>query len=239
MTRTIPLSQFMPYGAPDLIAAEPRHMTQAVMASSGLAVAALLLAIAFMPKEVTTVIFRRPTDLFNVPPPALPHFKPPDSPPSAPPVARGKFGVPVPVIDPQEKFEYPDAPPAPSGPEPGVGTTEQPVAPPDSATEADEIPDRTVWHPYEELPVAVREVKPEYPDIPRQAGVDGLVEVFALVGRDGRVMKVELNPKHSIPMLDDAALSAAKRWVFKPALMNGHAVSAWVTLGFRFRLNEY
>ena len=39
----------------------------------------------------------------------------------------------------------------------------------------------------EELPEAITKVNPVYPDIAREAGVDGTVMVQALVGKDGKV----------------------------------------------------
>jgi TonB family protein len=56
------------------------------------------------------------------------------------------------------------------------------------------------------------------------------------VGKDGRVLDVVTAPGGSIPLLDDAALEAARRWVFKPALANGHPVIVWVALRFDFSL---
>ena len=62
--------------------------------------------------------------------------------------------------------------------------------------------------------------------------------VHALVGKDGRVVQVRLEPKFSIPLLDETALDAARRWVFKPAFANGHPVAVWFAIPFHFVLNE-
>jgi TonB family protein len=58
----------------------------------------------------------------------------------------------------------------------------------------------------EELPEAITKVAPTYPDIAREAGVDGTVMVQALVGKDGRVKDTRV--VKSIPMLDAAAAAA-------------------------------
>jgi len=58
-----------------------------------------------------------------------------------------------------------------------------------------------------------------------------------LVGRDGRVRDAVADPRHSITMLDPAALEAARQWVFKPALANGKPVAVWVAVPFSFRLH--
>ena len=77
---------------------------------------------------------------------------------------------------------------------------------------------------------------PAYPDIAREAGVDGTVMVQALVGKDGRVKDTRV--VKSIPMLDASALTAVKQWVFKPALSNNKPVAVWVAVPVRFTLHQ-
>lgn len=86
----------------------------------------------------------------------------------------------------------------------------------------------------EELPEAVTKVPPEYPDIARQSGIEGTVQLQALVGKDGRVKDVKV--VKGIPVLDDAAVMAVKQWVFKPALTNNKPVAVWVAVPVRFSL---
>ena len=38
--------------------------------------------------------------------------------------------------------------------------------------------------------------------------------------------------------IDEAALAAAQKWVFTPALRQGKPVTVWVSIPFRFRLKE-
>ena len=105
------------------------------------------------------------------------------------------------------------------------------VAPPSE----DELPKLGEYVYVEELPEAVTKVPPEYPDLARSANVDGTVLVQALVGKDGRVKDAKV--VKSIAMLDGAALSAVKQWVFKPALSNNKPVAVWVAVPVRFTLN--
>src|SRR5207247_541806 len=84
----------------------------------------------------------------------------------------------------------------------------------------------------EELPEAITKVPPQYPDIAREAGVDGTVLVQALVGKDGKVKDVRI--QKPIPMLNEAAIAAVKQWVFKPALSNNKPVAVWVAVPVRF-----
>ena len=106
------------------------------------------------------------------------------------------------------------------------------VAPPSE----EELPSFGQYVYVEELPEAVtRVVAPVYPDIAREAGVDGTVLVQALVGKDGKVKDVRV--QKSIPMLDAAAVAAVKAWVFKPALSNNKPVAVWVAVPVKFSLH--
>jgi protein TonB len=87
----------------------------------------------------------------------------------------------------------------------------------------------------EELPEAITKVPPNYPDLAREANVDGTVMVQALVGKDGKVKDTKV--VKSIPMLDQAATEAVRQWVFKPALSNNKPVAVWVAVPVRFSLH--
>lgn len=85
------------------------------------------------------------------------------------------------------------------------------------------------------VPEAIHKVPPEYPDGARKLGVDGTVQVKALVAVDGRVEKVVI--VHSIPELDAAATQAVRQWLFKPARAGGTPVAVWVAIPVRFSLH--
>jgi TonB family protein len=87
----------------------------------------------------------------------------------------------------------------------------------------------------EELPAPITKVPPTYPDLARSAGVEGTVNVLALVGKDGRVK--DANVKTSIPMLDEAALQAVRQWTFRPATAKGDSIAVWVSVPVRFTLH--
>jgi protein TonB len=89
--------------------------------------------------------------------------------------------------------------------------------------------------PTETLPgVAVR-VTPVYPPLALRAGLEGKVLVNMWVDRTGKVRKtVVVKTDHE--MFNDAALEAARRFVFTPATMNGNPVSVWVVVPFRFTI---
>jgi TonB family protein len=88
----------------------------------------------------------------------------------------------------------------------------------------------------EELPVCVTRVAPDYPTMAREAEISGKVVTHVLVGADGRVHDVRVDQQHSVLMLDDAAMQAARELAFIPALVNGRPVAVWVAVPFNFRL---
>ena len=81
-------------------------------------------------------------------------------------------------------------------------------------------------------PTKVKDVRPVYPPIAREAGVAGVVIIEVKIGTDGRVE--EAHVLRSIPLLDQAALDAVKQWEFVPTLMNGAPVPIMMTVTINF-----
>jgi protein TonB len=89
--------------------------------------------------------------------------------------------------------------------------------------------------PYEKEPTVVKRIEPKYPDLALRAGLEGNVFVKVWVDKEGKVRKVVLL-KSDAPIFEEAAINAAKQWVFTPAVMQKGPVSVWVSIPFRFRL---
>ncbi len=85
---------------------------------------------------------------------------------------------------------------------------------------------------YDEGPQPVTRIDPSYPEMAREAEIQGRVVLHVLVGRDGRVKSVKV--VRSIAYLDEAAKQAVRQWVFKPALKAGEPVPAWVEIPVDF-----
>jgi protein TonB len=81
----------------------------------------------------------------------------------------------------------------------------------------------------------IRRVQPPYPAIARQARIQGSVQVQIDISETGAVTNVTLLSGH--PLLRDAALQAAKQWLFIPTELNGLPVRAIGLLTFNFTLN--
>jgi TonB family protein len=100
---------------------------------------------------------------------------------------------------------------------------------------ADPEPPVDRWQPFEKGPEAVLRPVPEYPELAKRINQEGTVIVKVLINKEGKVQKAIL-AKTSDEMFTQAALEAAKKWVFTPALMNGQPVPVWIAIPFRFRL---
>jgi periplasmic protein TonB len=81
----------------------------------------------------------------------------------------------------------------------------------------------------------IRRVQPPYPVIAKQAHIQGTVQVQIDISETGAVTNVTLLSGH--PLLRDAALQAAKEWLFIPTELNGRRVRAIGLLTFNFTLN--
>ena len=79
------------------------------------------------------------------------------------------------------------------------------------------------------------ELAPEYPKAARDAGIQGMVMVTAVVLADGTVGETRV--VKSIPALDEAAVKAVKQLRFKPGTLNGKPVPVWVGVPVRFTIH--
>lgn len=82
-------------------------------------------------------------------------------------------------------------------------------------------------------PTKIKHVDPVLPDAARQAGVFGMVILELVIASDGTVQQARV--LRSIPLLDEAAVQAAKQWVFEPTLLNGVPVPVTITATVPFR----
>jgi periplasmic protein TonB len=82
--------------------------------------------------------------------------------------------------------------------------------------------------------LALRRVTPTYPAIARTARVTGTVTIQVLISEEGKVLLAEVISGH--PLLQDAALQAAKQWVFKPTELSKVPVKVQGVLTFNFVL---
>jgi TonB family protein len=81
---------------------------------------------------------------------------------------------------------------------------------------------------------ALKKVAPSYPKEAKAARVSGKVEVLVTISEEGRV--IEVIAVSGPELLREAAVQAAKEWVFKPTKADGAPVKVRGLLAFNFEL---
>jgi protein TonB len=229
----------MPYGAPDLLEARSKHLTWALILAS-VCVFALYAAAGGLTALVGQPAVPAPSPIVLIPwahtplPPPLVQT-PPGQPIAPAPSKSAAAGVAVPVPDATVPADQTIA----SQPDLGSQAGEQPVGESGVAVQLPPQEELPAWDEYvytDELPVPISQVKPVYPEMALEAGVEGKVVVRVLVSKEGRVLDAIVDPAFDVPMLREAALAAARQWTFKPALSNNKPVPVWTAIPFKFRL---
>ena len=86
-------------------------------------------------------------------------------------------------------------------------------------------------------PVLVERVPPNYPKKARKKGIEGRVEIRAVIQSDGTVNDAVVqsctNPGHG---LEEAALEAFKQWRYDPATQDDRPVGVFITVVVDFKL---
>ena len=93
------------------------------------------------------------------------------------------------------------------------------------------------FYAFDEPPQLVRFVSPRYPDLAKQAGIEGTVLIRVLVGEDGKVQSASVIQSDVTPAMEKAAIAAAKQFLFKPAKQRTVPVRASMAIPIRFKLH--
>lgn len=81
----------------------------------------------------------------------------------------------------------------------------------------------------------IRQVKPVYPPLARQARISGTVRLVAIIGRDGAIRNLQVTAGH--PLLVPAAVEAVKQWLYLPTLLNQEPVEVITQIDVNFTLS--
>jgi len=81
-------------------------------------------------------------------------------------------------------------------------------------------------------PRKLREVTPVYPELARQARVQGVVVLECVIDPSGHVAEVKVLQGH--PLLESAAVNAVRQWLYTPTRLNGVPVAVLLTVTVRF-----
>ena len=110
-----------------------------------------------------------------------------------------------------DDFEAWDAPAAPSGP-------------------------KVKFIPYDDPPQPISAIRPIYPEIAQEAGIEGVVVVQAFIDNRGRVKETLILKGIPNTGLDEAAMEAIRKTRFRPAKQRERAVGVWISIPVNFRL---
>ncbi|WP_051202062.1 energy transducer TonB [Ferrimonas senticii] len=86
-------------------------------------------------------------------------------------------------------------------------------------------------------PKLLKYLPPKMPMKARNAGVTGKVMLRLVVSEQGEVVEATVQQAEPAGYFEQAALDAAKRWQFKPALIAQQAVAVFVDVPINFELN--
>ncbi|MBV9503869.1 MAG: M56 family metallopeptidase [Acidobacteriia bacterium] len=78
--------------------------------------------------------------------------------------------------------------------------------------------------------------RPQYPLEAKQQHIQGVVKLFAVIGKDGTVQN--LNVISGDPILAASALQAARQWVYQPTLLNGSPVEVETEIDVNYTLSQ-
>ncbi|HEY9404601.1 MAG TPA: energy transducer TonB [Pyrinomonadaceae bacterium] len=81
---------------------------------------------------------------------------------------------------------------------------------------------------------AVKKVPPTYPPVAKAAGAQGPVTVHIVINEAGDVESAKADSGH--PLLQQAAVDAARQWKFSPTQLSGNAVKVSGMISFNFTL---
>jgi TonB family protein len=80
----------------------------------------------------------------------------------------------------------------------------------------------------------IKRVEPVYPNLAREAKIQGIVRFTAIISKDGKVQNVTLVSGH--PILVEAAKKAVLQWEYQPTVVNGVPNGVVTTIEVEFAL---
>ena len=95
---------------------------------------------------------------------------------------------------------------------------------------------RVVFIPYDDPPVALSPLRPTYPEIAQEAGIEGVVIVQAFIDKKGRVKETLILKGVPNTGLDEAAMEAIRKTRFRPAKQRERPVGVWISIPVNFKL---
>jgi protein TonB len=238
---------FLPYGAFELKYTYQRNMLMGTLFAAGLVIVAMLGIYLYKIITAEETVYMQPTVIKTIadlgPPPTVAK-KPPRIEIAQPKMAAPKVGIPKPVADDEaidqdvviaSRDELAEIVAPDVNADLGNQSSEIVVDIPDD----EYIPTPDEFVPVEISAEMIYEEIPEYPRLAKQAGMEAVVWIKALVDKNGEVKKAMVaKSSGSQAGFDDAAVAAAYKCKYKPAIQNGRPVAVWVTYQVEFTLRD-
>jgi len=98
-------------------------------------------------------------------------------------------------------------------------------------------PEPEMFFAFDTYPQVIYAAKPKYPELARKAEVEGTVVVMVTIDETGRVINAWI-AESDAPILNDAAIEAAYKFKFTPAMQRDVPVKATISIPFRFSLTD-
>lgn len=239
----ITVSTMSPYGAFELKRCYQKNMLMGSGFSAALTFLCILTVwlyniITYDESDVKNVIRIKTIAELGAPPSLS--AKPPQINVSKPEIAMPKVGVPTPVADEevadedvmiatQDELKDINAPAITSGDESGTLVIDIP--------EEDYMPEPDAFIAVEVQPEQIYEEEPEYPRLARDGNFTGYVIVQAFVDKNGVVKKAQAVKTNRPGMgFEDAAVKAALKCKYRPAIQNGNPIGVWISYRVNFIL---
>ena len=92
--------------------------------------------------------------------------------------------------------------------------------------------------PYDDPPRPLFPIRPVYPDIAQEAGIEGQVLVQCFIDKTGKVKETIVLKGIPNTGLDEAAVDALRKTRFRPAKQRETKVGVWITIPINFKLQN-
>ena len=91
---------------------------------------------------------------------------------------------------------------------------------------------------YDDTPRPVTPIRPVYPDIAQEAGIEGQVLVQCFIDEKGKVKETIVVKGIPNTGLNESAVEALRKTRFRPAKQRERPVGVWITIPINFRLQN-
>ncbi len=103
----------------------------------------------------------------------------------------------------------------------------------------DVIPASDVFTPFEVPPQPIVNPSPDFPEIARNAGVEGMVVMKIYVDTKGNVRKWEVMKAQPAGLgFEEEVIKVIQKWKFTPAIQQNKPVGAWIAVPFNFEFKK-